>query len=130
MESVAVSKQALWIGRALTLLVALMLLLDCAGKFLRPPQVIAAFNKLGLPPHTMFSSGVILLVCIVAYLIPRTATIGAILLTGYLGGAIAIHLRIGDGTFPLAFPAVLGALVWGGIYFRSARLRSVIRNGV
>jgi hypothetical protein len=130
MESAAVSKQALWTGRVLTILIALMLLLDCVGKFMRPPQVIDAFNKLGLPHTVIFSSGAILLVCIVLYLIPRTATIGAILLTGYLGGAIAIHLRIGDGTFPLVFPAVLGALAWAGIYFRSARLRSVIRNGI
>jgi hypothetical protein len=129
-ESGAVSKQALWTGRILTILIALMLLLDCAGKFMNPPQVVAAFDKLGLPHTITFSTGVILLVCIVLYLIPRTATIGAILLTGYLGGAIAIHLRSGDGTFPLLFPAVLGALAWAGIYFRSARLRAVIRNGV
>jgi DoxX-like family len=130
MESVAVSKQALWTGRTLTILVALMLLLDCVGKFMKPPQVVDAFDKLGLPHSTIFSTGAILLVCTVIYLIPRTATIGAILLTGYLGGAISIHLRIGDGTFPLVFPAILGALAWAGIYFRSARLRSVIRSGV
>jgi uncharacterized membrane protein YphA (DoxX/SURF4 family) len=130
MESAAVSKQALWTGRVLTILIALMLLLDCVGKFMNPPQVVAAFDKLGLPHDITFSTGVILLVCTVLYLVPRTATIGALLLTGYLGGAIAIHLRIGDGTFPLVFPAVLGALAWAGIYFRSARLRSVIRNGI
>jgi hypothetical protein len=130
MESPEVSKQALWTGRVLTVLIAIMLLMDAIAKFMKPPQVVDAFNKLGIPQATISSTGIILLACIAAYLIPRTATIGAILLTGYLGGAIAIHLRSGDGTFPLVFPAILGALAWAGIYFRSARLRSVIRNGI
>jgi hypothetical protein len=68
----------------------------------------------------------VLLACTILYLIPRTAVFGAILLTGYLGGAVATHVRVGEEIFPVIFPVILGAMLWGGLYFRNERLRSLV----
>ncbi|MGH7964070.1 MAG: DoxX family protein, partial [Candidatus Binatia bacterium] len=70
--------------------------------------------------------GIVLLACTVLYLIPRTSVLGAILLTGYLGGAVATHVRVEDGLFPVFFPVIVGALLWGGLVLRDDRLRSLI----
>jgi hypothetical protein len=70
--------------------------------------------------------GIVLLACTVLYLIPRTAILGVILLTGYLGGAVATHVRVGEGLFPVLFPVVFGALLWGGLWLRDERLRALI----
>jgi hypothetical protein len=115
-----------WAGRALSALPALFLLVDAVMKLVKPALVVKATVDLGYPDGVIVPLGLVLLACTVLYLIPRTAVLGAILLTGYLGGAVATHVRVGDGAFPLAFPVVLGMLLWAGLYFRDARLRSLL----
>jgi hypothetical protein len=80
-------------------------------------------GKFGYPPATLPIFGILEVTCVVIYLIPRTAILGAILLTGYLGGAIATHARVGD---PFVIPLILGVVVWAGLYVRDERLRSLI----
>ena len=97
--SAVVSKSRLWTGRVLTALVALFLLLDAAGKLMMPVQVVEAFSRLGFPVSLGPGLGVLLLVSTLVYLIPRTAVLGVILLTGFFGGAVAIQLRAGSPLF-------------------------------
>jgi len=125
----SVSKKALWAGRILSGLPILFLLVDGAFKLCDPPPaaVVEAMNKVGYPPTLTATIGVLLLVCVVVYMIPRTAVLGAILLTGYLGGAVATHTRVGDPLFShILFPVYMGLFVWGGLYFRDERLRALI----
>jgi hypothetical protein len=118
--------RARWAGRIVTTIPALLLSLDGAMKLVQPQPVIDAFARLGVPHHTAPVIAVLELVCIALYLVPRTAVLGAVLLTGFLGGAVAIHLRIDD---PLAthtlFPIYMGILVWLGLYLRDARVRAL-----
>ncbi len=123
---VAPSKGALWTGRVLTILTVLFLLFDAFGKFVRPVPVTDAFTRLGLPIATSVTIGVLLTVCTILYAIPRTAVLGAVLLTGYLGGAVAIHLRAGSPLFETVFPVLFGVLAWLGIYLRCRTLRLVL----
>jgi len=111
-------------GWAVTALPALFLLFDGVMKLVKPAPVVDATVKLGYDENAIVGLGIVLLACTVVYLIPRTAVLGAILLTGYLGGAVASHLRAGDGWFPILFPVVFGAMVWGGLYLRDERLRA------
>lgn len=123
------SKGTLWAGRILTGLSVLFLLFDAIFKLLRPTPtaVVEALNKVGYPPTIAVTLGLLLLACVVVYVIPRTAVLGAILLTGYLGGAVATHVRIGDPLFShILFPVYMGLFVWGGLYFRDERLRAII----
>jgi hypothetical protein len=120
------SKMMLWAGRILSALPALFLLLDGAMKLVKPEFVVKATVELGYPESVIFGLGMVLVACTVVYLIPQTAVLGAILLTGYLGGAVATHVRVGDGLFPIIFAVIFGALLWGGIYLRDERLRSII----
>jgi hypothetical protein len=113
-------------GRILTVLTVLFLLMDAVMKFFKPPPVLEAFAHLGIPESAAFTIGGILLVCTVLYAIPKTAVLGAVLLTGYLGGAVSIHLRAGDPAFPLFFPILMGLMMWGGIYLREPRLAYVL----
>ena len=115
----------LWTGRVVAVLSVLFLLLDAAGKFIKPPQVVQACERLGIPVHLSPILGVLLTISTLLYAFPRTAVFGAVLLTGYLGGAISIHLRAGSSLFEIVFPAIMGVLVWAGIYLRDTRLRSV-----
>jgi hypothetical protein len=121
-----VPKGRLWGGWTLTVLAGLFLLFDAAGKLMMPIFVVDAFNRLGIPTGIGVAIGVILTVCTVIYLIPRTAVLGAVLLTGYLGGAIAIHMRAGSTLFEMTFPALFGILAWIGIYLREPRLGTVM----
>src|SRR5205807_10288958 len=105
---------------------ALFLLFDGAMKLVKPPFVVEATVRLGYAESVIVPLGVVLLVCTVLYLVPPTAVLGAILLTGYLGGAVATHVHAGDGPFEILFPVVFGALLWGGLVLRDARLRSVV----
>lgn len=123
---VAPSKGALWTGRVLTILTVLFLLFDAFGKFVRPVPVTDAFTRLGLPIATSVTIGVLLTVCTILYAIPRTAVLGAVLLTGYLGGAVAIHLRAVSPLFETVFPVLFGVLAWLGIYLRCRTLRLVL----
>jgi len=123
----AVSKKALWAGRIISALPVLFLLMDGVMKLVKPAVVVEATVKLGYPESTIFSMGIVLLACTVLYVIPVTSVLGAILLTGYLGGAVATHLRVGDPLFThTLFPVYLGILIWGGLYWRDARLRTLI----
>jgi hypothetical protein len=120
----APSKAALWTGRILSAVPVLMLLLSAVMKFLKPPQVVDGFNRMGLPFSLVTGLGVLELLCTVTYLIPATSVLGAILLTGYMGGAVLASLRIGD---PSYFGAIaVGIMLWGGLYLRTPRLRTLI----
>ena len=121
-----ISKSALWTGRVLSGLIAAMLLLDGVMKLIKPRPVIEATVQLGYPESTIVWIGIVLLVATVVYLIPRTAVLGAILLTGYLGGAVATHVRVGAGWFPIVFPVIFGALIWGGLYLRDQQLQGLV----
>ena len=122
-----VRKTTLWAGRIMSVLPALFLLVDAIMKFVKPAPVVEATVKLGYPESTIFGMGIVLLACTVLYLIPATSVLGAILLTGYLGGAVATHVRVGDPLFThTLFPVYLGIMIWGGLYWREARLRALI----
>ena len=118
-----VSKAALWTGRVLSTLPILGFLLSAAMKFSKSPELAKGFEHLQLPPSFATGLGILELTCTVIYAIPRTAVLGAILLTGYLGGAILTHLRVGD---PVYTHIVLGVMIWGGLYLRDPRLRALI----
>jgi hypothetical protein len=123
-----VSRTAYWSGLVVSALPALFLLLDGVMKLVKPPQVVEATVELGYPESVILGLGIVLLACVAAYLIPRTAVLGAILLTGYLGGAVASHLRHGDGAFPVLFPVVFGMLLWGGLWLRDGRALVPLRS--
>ncbi len=125
-KTAPVSRGMLWTGYIISFLPALFLLLDGAMKLVKPDPVVEATVKLGYPESVILGLGILLLSCTILYLIPRTSVLGAILLTGYLGGAVASHLRAGDGSFPVLFPAIFGALLWGGLVLRDARLRGLL----
>ena len=124
--TVSVSKTRLWAGRIMSALPALFLLVDGAMKLVKPEIVVTKTTELGYAESVILPLGVVLLVCTILYLIPRTAVLGAILLTGYLGGAVATHVRAGQGLFEILFPVVFGALLWGGLVLRDDRLRTLI----
>ena len=102
----------------MSFLPAVFLAVDGAMKLAKPRFVVDATVQLGYPE--------VLLACTTVYLVPRTSLLGAILLTGYLGGAVATHVRAGEGAFPVLFPVVFGALLWGGLVLRDARLRALL----
>jgi len=113
-------------GRVLTVLTALFMLLDGVMKIVKPAQVLEANVRLGYPVSTLSGIGIALIVCTVIYLIPRTAILGAVLLTGYLGGAVASNVRAGSGLFETIFPLLFAALVWAGLWLRDRRLPSLL----
>ncbi len=121
-----VSKKNLWIGRIVSGLPALFLLVDGAMKLVKPAVVIDATTKLGYSEGVIIPIGIVLIVCTILYLIPTTSVLGAILLTGYLGGAVATHVRATEGVFPIVFPIIFGALLWLGLYLNDTRLRALI----
>lgn len=132
MKASSGSAATLWAGRIMSALPTLFLLVDGAMKLVKPEPVVKATVELGYPEGVIVGLGIVLLACIVLYLIPQTAVLGAILLTGYLGGAVATHVRVGAGLFPISFPILLGALLWGGLVLRNDRLRKVmplVRSG-
>jgi len=114
-----------WTGRVLTALTVLFMLFDAWGKFTKPVQVTDAFTRLGIPLSISTSIGVLLLVSTVIYAIPRSAVLGAVLLTGFLGGAVAIQMRAGTPAFQQVFPVIFGIILWGGVYLRECGLRRV-----
>lgn len=121
------SKTALWAGRMLSALAALFLLMDGLGKVIKPPAVVAGTVQLGYSESVIAGLGVLLLVCTVLYVVPQTATLGAVLLTGYLGGAVASNLRVGSPLFShVLFPVYIGLLVWGGLYLRDMKVRELM----
>lgn len=125
--STTTTSRARWTGRALTALTALFLTFDVAIKLTGHPSVAAASEQLGLPAHLAPGIAVILAACLALYLIPRTAPLGAVLLTGYLGGAVLVHVRVGSPLIShTLFPIYVGALVWAGLYLRDRRVRALI----
>jgi hypothetical protein len=117
------SKKILWAGYVMSALPVLLLLFSGVMKLMKSASLVEGFAHLGYPESLALGLGIVELTCVVVYLIPRTAVLGAILLTGYLGGATATHLRIGE---PIIMPIALGILVWGGLYLRDDRLRALI----
>lgn len=125
-QAAAVSKASLWAGRIISAIVVLFMIFDGVTKLLKVAPVLAAMARLEIPVNLTVGIGSLLLVCTAVYAIPQTSVLGAILLTGYLGGAVAINLRAGDPLFETLFPVIFGVLVWGGIWFRHDRLRTLI----
>ena len=117
------SKTSLWTGRVISGICILFLLFDAIAKIVNASQSVEGSVALGIPEHTIQGIGVTLLICTIIYFIPRTAILGAILLTGYLGGAIAIMLRANQ---PIYFALVFGILVWLGLYLRNAKVRNFL----
>jgi len=118
------SNRRVWTGRALSALAVLFLLLDSGGKLLEVQPVIEGTRQLGYPRDIVFNLGVILLSSVVVYVIPQTAVFGALLLTGYLGGAIATHVRVEHPLFShVLFPAYLAVFLWAGLLLRDPRLQ-------
>jgi len=116
-----------WAGVVLTVLPVLFMLFDSVIHLMVIPSVVESFTQLGYPASTARTLGVIELVCIVLYLIPRTSVLGAVLLTGYLGGAVATNLRVGSPLFShTLFPVYVGVLAWGGLFLRDERVRALI----
>jgi DoxX-like family len=122
--AVPVSKVALWTGRVMSALPVLLVLFGSVMKLMKTPSVIEGFAHAGLPAALIVPVGIIELICVLVYVIPQTAVLGAILMTGLLGGATLTGLRIGDPSVPL--PVILGMLAWGGLYLRDVRLRALI----
>lgn len=126
-QTAAVSTGQLWAGRIASALPVLFLLMDGIMKLVKPPFVVEATVQLGYPESVIFGLGVVLTISTILYAIPQTSVLGAILLTGYLGGAVATHVRVGSPLFShVLFPVYLGILIWGGLYLRDTRLRALI----
>ena len=122
-----VSKKMLWTGRIASGLSVLFMLFDAIMKVVKAPFVVQACIQLGYPESTIVGMGVALLVSTLLYVFPRTSILGAILLTGYLGGAVATNVRVSAPLFSnVLFPVYFGVLVWGGLFLRDQRLRALI----
>ena len=115
------------LGRVLGGLAVAFLTFDAVAKVLELPMVIDGTMQLGYSPDVVVGLGITLLCCVLAYLVPQTSVIGAVLLTGYLGGAVATHVRIGSPLLThILFPVYVALIVWGGLYFREPRLPDLI----
>jgi DoxX-like family len=125
-ETPSISKGRLWAGRIIGGLPALFLLVDAIMKFVKPAPVVEATVKLGYHESVILGLGVVLLISTILYLLPKTSVLGAILLTGYLGGAVATHVRVGEGWFPILFPVIFGVLLWAGLWLRDERLQKLM----
>ena len=120
-------KSGSWAGRILSGLGIAFLVFDSAMKLVLIEPVRASFSELGFPVHLARGIGVLQLVCVLAYVVPRTAVLGAVLLTGYLGGAIATHVRLENPLFShVLFPVYVAGMLWGGLYLREPRLRALL----
>ena len=114
----------LWGGRIATAIPVIVLLMSASMKIAQPPSFVDNFKTFGFPINEALPIGIVELLCTIIYLIPRTSVLGAILLTGYLGGAVATHVRIADPSF--VGPLLFGVLVWLGLYLRDPRIRTLI----
>jgi hypothetical protein len=122
MSSAPISKARLWTGYVLSAIPVLMLLMSATMKLIQHPKAIEGMPHLGYPGHLLTPLGILELTCTILYVIPQTSVFGAILLTGYLGGATATHVRIGE---PWFIPVGLGILVWLGLWLRDSRLQDL-----
>ena len=116
---------AIWTARILGSLLVLFLLVDGAGKVLRLGPYVEGTARVGYPASCLIPLGLVLIACTILYVVPRTAILGAVLLTGYLGGATATHVRMGE---PFFFPVIFGVLLWACLYVRDARVRMLVRS--
>ncbi len=121
-SSAPVSKKLFWAGCIVSALPVLMLVMSGVMKLIKADAAMDGFPKLGWNPSIAVPLGIVELTCTLVYVIPQTSVLGAILLTGYLGGAVATHVRIEE---PFYAPVILGVLVWLGLYLRYARLRAL-----
>lgn len=126
LDQAPVSKGTVWAGRVASALPTLFLLIDGGAKLFKPAPVVEATTQLGYSESTIVPIGIVLIVCTILYLIPKTSVLGAILVTGFLGGAVATHVRAGTGAFPVVFPVILGGLLWLGLYLRNPSLRPLV----
>ncbi len=118
------SKAVYWVGWVLSILVSALMTLSAAMKLVKAePAIKGLTSEFGYSESVIIPLGITEMLCMILYMIPRTAVLGAILLTGYLGGAVATHLRVGE---VFAMPAILGVLVWLGLYLRDPRIRALI----
>ena len=118
-----VSKKRLWTGRILSTLPVLLLLMSGVMKVLRPAPLLEQFTLLGYPESIALGLGLVELVCTLLYVNPGTSVLGAVLLTGYLGGATATHVRVSDAFLA---PVIMGVMVWAGLFLRDERLRALL----
>ena len=123
-EAGPVSRKILWTGRIMSAVPVLLTLFGAVMKVAKVAAAVEGMTRAGIPERLVVPIGILELICVTAYVIPRTSVLGAILLTGLLGGATVTTLRIGDPTWPM--PVVLGMMAWGGIYLRDVRLRALI----
>ncbi len=122
-----VSKAARWASYIIGALVVLFLLFDCVIKLLKLSFAVEGTTSLGYPESVIVPLGILQLVCLLLYLVPQTSVLGAILWTGYLGGAIATHVRLGNPLFShILFPVYIGILLWLALYLRNPKLRSLL----
>ena len=121
-----ISHMRLTAGYVLSGLSSLFLLFDGIMKLFKPAVVINGTVELGYNEAVIAPLGIVLTAITVLYIVPRSAVLGAVLLTGYLGGAVATHVRVGNGAFEVLFPVIVGALTWGGLYLRDARVAALL----
>ena len=114
------------IGIGLSVLPVAMLLFSASAKLSANPEMIAGFKAMGYPDGALLKIGIVELIVTLLYAIPATSVLGAILVTGYLGGAVDVHARMGDDLGKILFPVILGAIAWGGLYLRDPRLRALL----
>ncbi|HYR79507.1 MAG TPA: DoxX family protein [Candidatus Dormibacteraeota bacterium] len=119
-----VSKKSLWAGRIISAVIILFLIFDSSVKLMNLPDATEATVRLGYPARLLLAIGITEMICTILFVIPRTSILGAILLTGYFGGATATQVRLEDPWF--FFPIVIGVLVWLGLYLRDQRLRELV----
>ncbi len=120
------SRVMVWTGRVLSGLCILFLLFDAVGKLVMPAPVMEAFLRLGIATRLSSTIAALLILSTLLYAIPWTSVLGAVMITGYLGGAVAIHLRAGSTLFEMVFPALFGMIVWAGILLRERRLQVLL----
>jgi hypothetical protein len=121
-----VTNRQRWAGRAVSAVPILFMLLDGVMKLFKPSFVVEATTQLGFPESTIVGIGVILLLSVLLHLLPRTSFLGALLLTAYLGGAVASKVRIGAPLFDFVFAFIIAALLWGGFWLRDGRVRELL----
>jgi DoxX-like family len=123
-SAVPTAKKMLWAGRVISAVPVLLMLFSAVLKLVKAAPVVQGFPRYGYPENLIFIIGVLELLSCIVYLIPSTAVLGAILMTGYLGGATATNVRVGDPSYIMT--VLLGVFVWGGLFFRDARLRALL----
>lgn len=125
-ETGPASKKSVWVGRIISVFPTLFLLMDASMKLAKAKVAVDTTVQLGYSESVIFPLGLVLLVCTCLYAVPRTSILAAILLTGYLGGAVASHVRVGADLFSITFPVIFGCLIWLGLFLRDGRLRALV----